>query len=233
MPYTAEIFTSSIVALGDFNPAIFSPDWFERNNLIGQDDAQTARDGKQLIVSHTVTVLETEWFALQVLEGQLTMTSKGVLSPAFRDLAIGIFQLVPHTPVRAAGLNFMGDFKLASEDEYHKIGDTLAPKNIWNELCSDDEHSVGLASLTIRVQHGKRGEKLLSQNEKRISVQPSNRFRIGVFLSYNDHHELKGDFEEGLRPAERLATIIDKDWESAWHDSVRVFDGVISKVLAA
>ena len=39
MTRTADIFGSSVVAVGAFNPAIFSPDWLERNKLIGQDDA--------------------------------------------------------------------------------------------------------------------------------------------------------------------------------------------------
>jgi hypothetical protein len=119
--HTAEILTSSIVAVGDFNPAIFSPDWLERNDLIGEGDADTAREGgrtrSMMLVSHQATTFETEWFALQVLESQFSLTSKDVLSPAFKDLAVGIFQLVPHTPVTAVGLNFLGHFKLASEHD--------------------------------------------------------------------------------------------------------------------
>jgi hypothetical protein len=37
--YTAEILASTIVAVGDFNPAIFTADWLEANGLIGSDDA--------------------------------------------------------------------------------------------------------------------------------------------------------------------------------------------------
>ena len=46
MAYNAEILASAIVAIGDFNPAIFTPDWLERNGLIGKDDADAAREEK-------------------------------------------------------------------------------------------------------------------------------------------------------------------------------------------
>lgn len=233
MTYSAEILTSAIVAVGDFNPAIFSPSWLEGNKLIGKGDADTVREGSQsksLIVTHQVTTFETKWFSLQVLENQFSLTSKDALSPAFKDLAVGIFQLLSHTPVTAVGLNFLAHFKLTSEDEYHKVGDVLAPKDIWNELYPDE--IAGLADITIRIQRGVRGESLKTKDEKRISVQPSNKFKSGVLLTYNDHHDVSLPSEDALRPAERVATIIDKEWEISWKDSVRAFDGLLSMTLS-
>ena len=232
MAHTAEILTSAIVAVGDFNPAIFSPDWMERNNLIGKDDADSVREGRQgksLLVSHQVAAFETKWFAIQVLENQFSLTSKDALSPAFKDLAVSIFQLVPHTPVTAVGLNFLGHYKLASEDEYHRVGDVLAPKDIWKELYPDA--MAGLADLTIRIQRGSRGEPLKTKDEKRIAVQPSDKIRFGAFLSYNDHHDMIASGDASLNPGERVASLIDSEWESSWQDAVRVFDGVLSGAL--
>ena len=232
VPHTADILTSVIIAVGDFNPAIFSPDWLERNNLIGKDDADAVREGgqgKALLVSHQVATFETKWFALQVVENQFSLTSKDALSPAFKDLAVGIFQLVPHTPVTAVGLNFLGHFKLASEDAYHRVGDKLAPKDIWKTLYPDE--SPGLADLTIRIQHWTRGEPLNTKDEKRISLQPSSKFKFGAYLTYNDHHDVTGTYEDNLRPAERVAGVIDNEWGSSLNDAVRVFDGVLSKAL--
>ena len=233
MAHTAEILTSAIVAVGDFNPAIFSPDWMERNGLIGKDDADSVREGpqgKSLLISHQVATFETKWFALQVLENQLSLTSKDALSPAFKDLAVSIFQMVPHTPVTAVGLNFMGHYKLASENEYHRVGDVLAPKDIWKALYPDE--MPGLADLTVRIQRGSRGEPLKTKDEKRIAVQASDKIRFGVFLDYNDHHDVSASDEDNMMPGERVATLIDSKWESSWQDAVRVFDGVLSRALS-
>lgn len=233
MTYTAEILTSSIVAVGDFNPAIFSPDWLERNKLIGEGDAATAREGSQgrpLLVSHQVTTFESEWFALQVLENQFSLTSKGVLTPAFKDLATGIFQLVPHTPISAVGLNFVGHFKLANMGEYHKIGDVLAPKDIWAALYPD-ELTAGMAQITIRFQRGTRDKPADTKDEKRITVQPSRNISHGVSLAFNDHHDLTVATDRELTPAEQVAIIVDTQWEHTWKDAVRVFDQVLSMAV--
>lgn len=231
MARTAEILTSAIVAIGDFNPAIFSPDWLQRNALIGEDDANSARDAhnaKSLLLSHQVSAFETKWFSLQVLENRFSLTSKDALSPAFRDLAVGIFQLLPHTPITAVGLNFLAHFKLENEDAYHRVGDALAPKEVWQRLYP--EEMPGLANLTVKIQRGTRGEGLKTKDEKRISVQPSGLIRYGAFLSYNDHHDLSSEDQENL-PAERAAAVIDNEWEPAWRDAIRVFDVLLSTAL--
>lgn len=233
MTFNAEIFTSAIVVVGDFNPAIFSPDWLERNNLIGEGDAAVAKNGgtgRQPLVSHQVTNFETEWFTLQVIENQFSLTSRGVLSPAFKDLVVGIFQLVPHTPVTAAGMNFIGQFKLKNKDEQHKVGDTFVPKDIWNTLYSD-EFFVGVENLSMRIQQGSRDEGATTKDEKRITLQRSSNFTNGVGLSFNDHHDLTSEVNETSSPAERLVAIIDEQWESVWRDSERVFDQLLTKAL--
>ena len=207
MAHSPELFSSAIIAVGRFNPAIFSPDWLERNGLLGKDDADTVREGTQgesLLISQQVAAFETKWFALQVLTNQLSLTSKDALSPAFKDLAVGILQLVPHTPVAAVGLNFLAHFKLASEAEYHRVGDVLAPKSIWQALYPDE--FPGLANLTIRIQHGSRSEPSRSKDQRQISVQPSPKFKFGVHLSYNDHHDVSDKSDaDNLTLAERVA----------------------------
>jgi len=42
MAYSEEILASSVIVLGNFNPAISPPDWFEKNQLIGAEDAEIA-----------------------------------------------------------------------------------------------------------------------------------------------------------------------------------------------
>ncbi len=231
MAYTAEILGSSIIVVGDFNPAIFSPDWLERNSLIGTEDADAAREGtegREMIVSKQVATFETGWFALQVVDNRLSLASKGGLSPAFKDLAVGIIQLVPHTPVVAVGLNFMGDFKPKSEDDYYRVGDVFAPKAIWNALYPD--HMAGLAELTILLQQGVRGKPPETKDEKRITVRPSAKIKYGVHLSFNDHRDVRAT-EDNIRPAERVAAIIDEQWESTWKDAIRAFDSMLSEAL--
>ena len=121
-------------------------------------------------------------------KGAVFINDKDALSPAFKDLAVGIFQLVPHTPVTAEGLNFLGHFKLASEDEYHWVGDVLAPKDIWKALYPDEW--PGLADLTIQIQPWTRGEPLKTKDEKRISEShPTDQVRSIPVLQRSPRRE--------------------------------------------
>lgn len=230
MTRTAEIFASSIVAVGAFNPAIFSSDWLERNGLIGIKDAEVARQNKSYVVTNQICAMETDWFALQVLENQFALTSKDALSPALKDLAVGILSLLPQTPISAIGINFMGHYRITSEDEYHKIGDVFAPKTIWNELFPGENSSAGLDNLTIRIEPTPRGKISETGDAKRISLQPSTKIKSGIFLSYNDHRVVHVD-EDDLTMAEHAAKIVNDNWQSSMEDSIRVFDGLISNAL--
>ncbi len=227
----ADIFSSSIVAVGAFNPAIFTPEWLERNNLIGKSDLDGAQKSESLIVSHQVCAFETDWFGLHVLEEQFSLTSKGPLTPAFADLAIGILSLVPHTPITAVGLNFLGHYRLASTDEYHQVGDVLAPKAIWDGLYPEERTTTGLADLTMLIQRTDKNRNPVSGDKKQISIQPSTKVPCGVFFAYNDHHAINPS-NASITAAEVAAETIVVNWEPSRQDAVRVFDGILSQALA-
>jgi hypothetical protein len=64
---------------------MFSPDWLDRYDLIGKNDAEIAHErelSSALIAAYEVTTFESKWIALQVLKNQLSITSKDALSDA-------------------------------------------------------------------------------------------------------------------------------------------------------
>jgi len=231
MAASLEIFGSIIVVVGNFNPPIFSPDWLERNNLIGSADAAGAREHKDLVVAKIGSRVETEWFILQVLEQQLSLTSKGVLTPAIKDLAVGIFTLVSQTPVSAVGLNCTAHYKLANEDEYHKIGDTLVPKGLWNKVFPGGNQWIGVANLNIKVIPSKRGVTPIPKNNKSVMIQPSGQVDNGIFFAFNDHHEIEAPKESKSTAAELVARVIGEFWEPSLDEAKRVFNGIIGDAL--
>lgn len=64
---------TSIVALGSFNPAIFHPVWFARHELIREAEADAS---KVQVVSPEVTVVEAEWFSLQVTTERFSLETR-------------------------------------------------------------------------------------------------------------------------------------------------------------
>jgi hypothetical protein len=233
MAAAPEIFGSSIVALGSFNAAIFTPDWLERNNLIGSEDAEGAQSSDSLVVSKGLAQVETNWFQLQVLENRLAVTSKDVLSPQLKDLAVGMFSLLLQTPVTAVGLNFTAHYRLDRVQDYHKIGDVLAPKDIWTELYPGPDVNTGLGNLTIVVEPFKRDAAPTTRDRKQIAVQPSPQIKNGVLFSLNDHHEIVVSEQEKSTSAEIALRIVEQNWQTGWDEAKRVFDGTLERALAA
>lgn len=233
MAHNLEIFGSVIVALGQFNPRGYTPDWMEAHNLIGKDDAQLIREGgggTDLIISSKASKIETTWFSLEVAEDRMNILSKDVLSPTMKDLAVGIFQLLPESPVTGLGMNFYGHYKISTSDERHKIGDTFAPKELWNEIFPDID--VGLTDLSIQIQPGVRGEEVpKSRDAIRVSIQPSAKIKQGIYLSYNDHHELIDEREEIYGTGQIIAKMIDEQWQIQWDTARTAFEKILTLPL--
>lgn len=232
MRYKAEDFASAIIVVGAFNPAIISPEWLRDQKLIGPSDVEVIQEGgeeRQFVMSRQVTAIETEWFVLQVDPQRLRLASKGVLSPPLKDLVVGIFTSLPHTPVTAVGMNFMAHYQLDGERQWHDLGDALAPKAVWNSLCPG-EHA-GLGNLTIAIERDPQANRGKLKDVRNVSVQPSNKLKYGAFLTYNHHRDIAGDDDSDGELGTRVAQVIDDGWEGDWHEAERIFEGVLINAL--
>lgn len=222
-----EVVEASVVAVGSFNPPIISVDWLLGHRLIGEGDATTARESKDFVVTRQLTRYSTDTAKIQVIENQLSVASAGPVSPALADLATSILQLLPHTPVTALGLNFMVHYKIPTKDVYHRIGDTLAPKALWEELFPDRQ--VGLLNLVMKVQDGTRENGPRSRNEKNITVQPSGRVSSGVFLQANNHYA-EDAATQPLANAAGAADLVRANWETDYQESLAIFASIIERI---
>ena len=227
---TLEIFRAQIVLVGDFNPPIFSPEWLNANGLLGDDDTTDAKEHESLVISPTISRFETEWFSLQVIQQQFVLASKGPVTPLIRDLAIGIFTLVDQTPVSGIGHNFWADYKMPSAQEWHKVGDILAPKKIWRSVNPDENQSIGMSDLTIEIDPVKRCEVNTTGQKVRLTVAYSRQIQNGVSFFINNHYPISPDKIMKTSSARSGVDLISKRWETDLQESKRMFDGVLSEV---
>jgi hypothetical protein len=231
--YKAEMFGSSVIIVGKFNPPIVSPDWLERNQLFGRDDAESARQGTSFLLSHQASQFETPWCSILVVENQLSVISKGAVTESFKDLAAGICSLLPQTPMDAIGLNFYGHFKMTSTDEYHRVGDFFAPKAIWNSIFSADKFNTGLQDLTMRVARGARNQKPKNNDFKHVTLQPSGQILEGIYLQLNDNHDLtKAEASDARTASERAAEVVDMQWSDVRRQAEELFDELLRRATA-
>jgi hypothetical protein len=196
-----EIVGASIVLVGSLNPAIFQPQWFARNGLLPQKEVDEA---DLQVVHPQMSHFETERFVLQVTPERFNGFSKqNTISAPLKDLVLGTFFILEHTPVTAMGINAMFHFSIPSEESWHRIGDKLAPKEAWKEVLPG---RPGMLSLDIiSPKESPKGASIRVRIQPSVLVKPH-----GVYFEINNH--FPASEESGLKG---LMSLLQSEWDSA------------------
>jgi hypothetical protein len=203
-----EIDAVSLVILGKFNPAIFHPQWFARFNLLGPKETE---ESKVEITHRDISIFTAGWVKVQITQDQAILeTSDPTKKNEIRDLALGTFHILEHTPLTAFGINTVRHYKTESEKTWHSIGDYFAPKKSWEALFDGQKLRTGLNAMIIS---GDRSG--CSASRIQIQIGPSERVTSGVCIKINQHYDLpKADDDSGTQPAlDRFAEWLQEDFE--------------------
>lgn len=194
---------TSIVLIGNLNPAIFHPSWFAAHNLLRAEETDAAIIN---IVHPDVASFKIEWLEVNIVRERFQIsTVQESYYEALRDIAVGILGLLSHTPIRLMGINRDFHFDLVSEDLWNVLGHRLVPKQDWNPLLK----SPGMQNLVVQ---GVRPDDL--KGYLRVTVQPSARIKYGVFIAVNDHYILKTD-EKEADGADKARLILSEKWDES------------------
>jgi hypothetical protein len=198
---------ASIVMIGSFNPAIFQPRWLGTQQLIRKEEAENA---KITTIREEIADFSTEWFNLQVVGDRLQLRSTDPMRYGpLRDLASGILTLLPHTPVKAIGMNRHFHFSIPSIDLWHGIGHLLAPKDSWNAILE----KPGLLSMRIRGYRS--GTDRLAdgtpsgRDTSNWKIEPSTVIGPGLFVELNEEFTAP----DGSQGAEWGREVVMKQWD--------------------
>jgi len=211
----AEIVATSIVLVGSFHPSLYTPAWFAHIGLIRDEEAKNAN----------IEVILPEVIAERIgsikIQAQPERFIASTLSPKdfelLRDLVVGAFKTLPHTPIRMLGINSDRHFAMSSEDAWNALGDRLAPKEPWGKIF---QKSPGMRSLTME---GKREDQWIGFI--RVKVEPSVRAKFGVYINVNDHYEIPE-----YKPETGCEAIIDT-LTSAWNSSLKRADQIAEALI--
>ena len=207
-----------LVLVGSFNAAIFHPQWFLRQQLIGEYEATNA---EVKVVSSQITEVEFGGVRAQVVADRLTLgTSNIAFAEKVVDLTLGVLRILPHTPIRACGINPQAHYRIETAKYWHKIGHVLAPKElIWDDLFDES----GLLSLAIQAP--RLGPY---PGEANITVEPSDQIKPGIAVRVNTHY---GVPEEGQQTgASAVQQFITNECEKALGEARRVADKILQKI---
>lgn len=167
----------SIVIVGGWDPRLLHPLWFRSEKLLGQAEADQAQ---VKLVLPEFTEWSTDWLLIQVTRDRLLAQAKvESAADALRDLVLGTLQILDHTVTTAMGLNRSMHFDVGGEGNWHKIGHTLAPKELWRPHLKSQP-----GMRTLQIEETKRHDGL--PGKALVSVQPSLKYPNAVLFDVNN-----------------------------------------------
>ena len=221
-----EISRVTIVLVGRFNPAIFTPAWFALHTLLPEKVAESA----ELHVAHNqMTEFSADWLTLRAMTERFSAETVQAPYVRLRDLVTKVFkEHLPHTPATQLGINRQVHFRVKSASERDHIGRALAPVQPWGqwgERIERGSEQGGLRSLTmLQVAPAERAVT----DQINVTVEPSARIgegRTGVYVNVNDHFAIETP-ETGS--AEQLMHLLDREFDASLKHSEAIIDQVMS-----
>jgi hypothetical protein len=189
----------SIVLLGAFNPRIFQPAWFVREGLLSAE----AESGSQIeLINNDYCAFQTDWCRIEVLPDRfMAITRAAPIQDALRDLVLGAFTTLRHTPVAKIGMNSHGHFELRDDKSWHQFGHVVAPKGeLWDPILRNP------GTLTVEVQAERTDGR---DGHLRVKVQPSTVVPHGIFIETNS--EVRSEDTES---AGWLTDVLTQGWSA-------------------
>ena len=222
-----EIAGVSLVMLGNFNPSIFSPAWFGRHKLLSERMVDNA---KTEIVHPQIAKFNADWLNTQVIPERFQIDTTNAPYVRLLDLAIRIFrEFLPHTPLKAMGINREVHFSVRTFEERDRLGRRLAPVEPWGDwgkkLESDGEHG-GMTSLTMTQVNP---EGRLPGGQVNVKVEPSTRIgqgRRGVYVGVNDYYIIENSSSQ--MATDRIVTLLEENFGESLRRADEIIDHVMS-----
>lgn len=210
--------STSVVLLGHFNPSIFTPAWFAAFELLPWE--QVNEEVLELEIIHPQIVqFGADWLALTVQEDRLqASTQDPAFYPLLRDLVLGTFQLLSHTPIRGLGLNHTFHYHTPVEDDWKAISNSVSPESRWRALLNEPR--------TERL--AKRGDRPDGrEGHVNVRLEPSRRYPPGVFVQFNDHFVLSHEESGEPQSAGTVVPVLANVWEDSQERARVIVDAIL------
>jgi hypothetical protein len=230
--YVPRLHQFSVNLLGSFNPAIFQPRWFGSVGALTEAEVKLFEDRNaikpdDLILTTEVAQLRLpDRFAVVATREKVSITDHNPPFNWLRDFVECTFSALPHTPVRAAGLNREFHFPIEQREAWWRIGDILVPKEPWEfffrgRLTSDVERSGGVTTVTMRIY--RTSKEWPGYLDLRVFVSSLGERVLGV--ATNDHFDFLDSKKDGsINPAVDVV-------HARWLDSIETSEKLVDDVM--
>lgn len=212
-----ELFGHSIVLRGSFAVAAFHPLWFADQGLIRNKEAGLA---KTQIMDQQFLVFDLEWLHIEVTPDRFTaITAHESYFEIVRDLIIGTFKILEHTPLVMLGINYDVHVPHDSTLSWQDIQGRIVNK----ELIGNVFNAPKLQSIVfedIRDYNRYTGVHV-------VKIEPSVKLEYGIYFGTNDHYKLQDERPKGSKA---IVSILESEWLPASHKSREYWKGIIEAI---
>jgi hypothetical protein len=208
-----EINGSVVTLRGSFNPVIFQPEWLKSQELLPDGEVTQA---EIQIIHPQVCQFKTERFFVQVTPEQFTVGTLPSAAPEpLQDLVLGIFFVLSHVPVTTLGIVRQMHFQLPSDEAWHRLGDKLAPKEIWNDILPGRPGML-TTEISVVMPDAEPGSVI------NVKVQPSLQITQGAYFEVINHYVAPK--KDSLKSC---MNILRKDWKERQSNALDIANRVI------
>lgn len=180
--------TYTLVILGGMNPRIHHPSWYRSVGLFDGEEAEEAIRTPNTLITPPLAQIQTPKLTIVCQDDRWEIrTSDPNQVQRIQDITSKLFDdLLPHTPVAAAGFNFT----YGRQTESHDVGKHLADVLVKSPLGLKPDSLVA-------------GEVILRQacdgHTSMVNIRPALGCKHTVVISYNYEYrfETEGSFKLG------------------------------------
>lgn len=173
------------------------------------------------IVHSEVVSFKTGAISIEVSrDGFQSQTDDATAFETLRDLVIGTFSRLAHTPIAAFGLNRSTHHTMPSREAWDEIGHRLLPKTPWEGVVTEP----GTANITVQ---GRRTDG--NEGYVRAIFEPSAIYPDSVFQMINDHFQLNGGNAENNVRASDAVELLATSWEDSLARARAIADHVLGR----
>lgn len=208
---------SAIVFVGNFNPAIFQPQWFDRYKILPIQDIQWAEgqkpkrteidkgQGRKMIIDEVPNMIITPERAdinfpserIQVDARKfICSTNKRKYFSLIKETTVKIFSFLEHTPVQQLGINFDAHWKFKNSSQ-------SVLRNIFASDSKRISEAIGnnyLVGGTIKID---KNDSII-----KMKFDSSSVLEDGIYINANFHREIQ------TKQAGEAVDVLNKNYEA-------------------
>lgn len=204
---------TSIVLIGKFDPEIAQPGSLFEKRLFHESDAPRIKVELRL---PDVISLTTDWINFSVEQNRIvaSTTVQKPLSEPVRDFVLDIVSEMPDAMISAFGINNDFHFSVGPIENWHRIGDAIAPKKFWQGITKNP----GLLSITMQSVRDDGNAGYMQTR-----VETSTRIPNGIYVQVNDHFASK--IASGVAAGEML-DLLEREWGASMKRSEEISQAI-------